>query len=106
MVVAAAMRSSDPNFRQSADCRKLGSPAPKTFSRKRSIQKKQPFFLACLVTFTELEEVLTRCLSFRHFRDYCDVLQNYALRQYFLLGGGRDPENENKSEAGLVTLLF
>ena len=28
-LVAAAMLSSDPNFRQSADCRKLGSPAPK-----------------------------------------------------------------------------
>ena len=29
VALAAAMRSSDPNFRQSADCRKLGSPAPK-----------------------------------------------------------------------------
>ena len=45
-LVAAAMRSSDPNFRQSADCWKLGSPAPKNFSRKRSVQKK---FRSCFL---------------------------------------------------------
>ena len=33
------MQSSDPNFQQSADCRKLASPAPKQISRKRSVQK-------------------------------------------------------------------
>ena len=40
------MRSSDPNFRQSVDCRKLGSPAPQHFSRKRSVQKK---FRSCFL---------------------------------------------------------
>ena len=45
------MRSSDPNFRQSADCRKSGSPAPKIFSRKRSVEKQ---FRSCFFCFSEV----------------------------------------------------
>ena len=44
-LLAAAMRSSDPNFWQSADCRKLGSPEPEIFTRKRSVPE---FFLLML----------------------------------------------------------
>ena len=48
-------------------------------SRKQSL-----FFLAWLVTFTELEKVLTRCFSYRHCRDGFNVLQNHTFRQSFL----------------------
>ena len=37
-LVDAAMRSSDPNCWQSADCRKSGSLEPEMFTRKRSVQ--------------------------------------------------------------------
>ena len=46
--------------------------------------KQSFFFLAWLVTFTELEKVLKCCLSFRHCRDCFNVLQNHTFRQYFL----------------------
>ena len=46
--------------------------------------KQSLFFLAWLVTFTEIEKVLTRCLSYRHCRDCFNVLQNHTFRQYFL----------------------
>ena len=53
-LVAAAMRSSDPNCRQSADCRNLGSPEPEIFTRKRSVQNKfRSFFSASQILFSK-----------------------------------------------------
>ena len=46
--------------------------------------KQSFFFLAWLVTFTELERVLKCYLSFRHCRDCFNVLQKHTFRQYFL----------------------
>ena len=44
--------------------------------------KQSFFFLAWLVTFTELQKVLKCCLSFRHCHDCFNVLQNHTFRQY------------------------
>ena len=64
---------------------------------EREVRKHKQFFLAWLVTFTELEKVLKCCLTFRHCRDCFNVLQNHTFRHYFLpvclLVGCRVPWN-------------
>ena len=44
--ISATVQSSDPRFRRSADCQKLGSPEPDIFTRKRSVQKNRSCFSA------------------------------------------------------------